>query len=145
MDDQFGTHRYAATGRALRITQEDAEATWDAPEKQAEGLQEYARTHDHLIHVSRELFALGSISLIAGLAVLMVPGQPFNQISIIRLVTIAAAALITLSQSVQTVARWVGSEVMPLWLAALLTPERKLLRTLRQKKLLRIEEKQQSR
>lgn len=132
--------RYAVTGRALRITKGDAEATWGTGDKQAEGLQEYTRTHDRLIGVSRELFAVGSISLTAGLTVLMVPGQALNQISIIRLLTIAVAALATVIQGVQTVARWVGIQTMPPWLAAMVTPERKLLRTLREKDLVIVKE-----
>lgn len=74
---------------------------------------------------------------------MMVPSHPLSQISIIRFLTIAVAALVTLAQSVQTVARWVGIRVMPLWLMALLTPERKLLRSLRENKLLHVEEKRQ--
>lgn len=135
--------RQAVTGRALRITQKDAEATWATPAEQAEGLRQYAKTHDRLILVSRELFALGSISLTAGLTVLMVPNHPLSQISVIRLLTIAVAALATLTQGMQTVSRWVGIQVMPLWLMALATPERKLLRTLRENKLLQVEENRQ--
>lgn len=124
--------RYAMAGRSLRITRQDAEATWATRVNQLKGLQAYGAVHDRLIWISQLMFLIGSIAFGAGLTVLMIPSQPIGEISNARLFAIAAAGLSTLAQGVQTLAHLVDKRFVPPWLAAVVTPHFKLLQTLRE-------------
>jgi hypothetical protein len=137
----LGSIRYAIRGSDLRITREDANATWHTRTKQATGFEAYTATHDRLIDVSRLLFAVGTITLGAGLTVLLVPNQPLGQISVARLLAIVGAGLSTLGQTIQMVARRADIRFVPSWLGAVLTPEAKLLRILRENDLLSVKDK----
>jgi hypothetical protein len=88
--------RYSMSGRALRITRQDAEAAWDTRVNQLRGLRAYAVVHDRLIGISQQTFSFGSVALVAGLTVFMIPDEPLAQISLVRLLAIAGAGISTL-------------------------------------------------
>ena len=72
--------RYAIAGRSLRITDQDAQATWKTADNQLKGLKAYNAVPDHLGGIARLTFGLVSIALGAGLTVLMIPGGPLAEI-----------------------------------------------------------------
>jgi hypothetical protein len=124
--------RYALSGRILRITRQDAEATWDTRANQLKGFQAYAVVHDRLIAISQLVFALASIALGAGLTVLMIPSGPLGHIGTVRLLAITAAGLSTLAQGIQTLAHLGNRRFIPSWLAPVVSPHRKVVQILRE-------------